>query len=250
MDIVVEAKKEYTKKLNNILLPHFTKYFDNLSSLQTDKREELRKIPIWNSAIVNTFVDDIKKDCSWLEELVTAVFISHVKILSSVKINDSKQTINLKVPECSLVIHNIFCNCSECIYYKLDLLPIQKEIMTEIIDHSIELSISELLPFENILAMYIKEQEEPEEEQEEEPVEEADEEEPEEEADEEEQEGSGAPEETNVEQDVEEEVPKPAAIEEDYTDLADSTKTVNLGTTQPTTQPQKPPPQRSDDEFF
>ena len=248
MDIVVEAKKEYTKKLNNILLPHFTKYFDNLSSLLTDNREELRKIPIWNSAIVNTFVDDIKKDCSWLEELVTAVFISHVKILSSVKINDSKQTINLKVPECSLVIHNIFCNCSECIYYKLDLLPVQKEIMTEIIDHSIELSISELLPFENILAMYIKEQEEPEED----PEEAEEEPEPEEEP-----EGSGEPEETNVEQDVEEEeeeAPEPAPIEEDYTDLADCTKTVNLGATQPSTQltsqQQKPPPQRSDDEFF
>ena len=249
MDIVVEAKKEYTKKLNNILLPHFTKYFDNLSSLQTDNREELRKIPIWNSAIVNKFVDDIKKDCSWLEELVTAVFISHVKILSSVKINDSKQTINLKVPECSLVIHNIFCNCSECIYYKLDLLPVQKEIMTEIIDHSIELSISELLPFENILAMYIKEQEE---EPEEDPEEAEAEEEPEPEPEpEEEPEGSEEPEETNVEQDVEEEeAPEPAPIEEDYTDLADCTKTVNLGATQLTSQQQKPTPQRSDDEFF
>lgn len=247
MDIVVEAKKEYTKKLNCVLLPHFMKFYNNISSLQTDKHEELRKVPVWNSTLVNSFVDEIKKDCSWLEELVTAVFISHVKILSSVKINDSKQTIKLKVPECCLFIHSVFCNCTEYVYYNLDMLPIPKENMIPIIDHSIENTISELLPFESILAMYIREQEEAEEAEKDEDEEEEDEDETGAEEDETEnhetenhetendETGSNGQTETdmdNVDVNTEE--------CEDYSDLAAPTKTVNFGNHAQTSTPAQP----------
>lgn len=249
MDIVVEAKKEYTKKLNCVLLPHFMKFYNNVSSLQTDKHEELRKVPVWNSSLVNSFVDEIKKDCSWLDELVTAVFISHVKILSSVKINDCKQTIKLKVPECCLFIHNVFCNCTEYVYYNLDILPIPKENMIPIIDHSIETTISEMLPFESILAMYIREQEEAEEEEKED---DSDEEEKAEETEQENEEPEEKEQENEESEQSESEADNNVDVEteEDYSDLAAPTKTVNFKTPNSTMEQQGIQKKEQDEEFF
>ena len=105
--ILVDAKREYTKQLVNILKGSIYQGIKKLYKESKDScndlnepekcllqfQSNLSEIPKWNQEIINTecsrIIDESK--CDWLEELITAVFVSHTRILTS--INFSK---NLK----------------------------------------------------------------------------------------------------------------------------------------------------------
>ena len=96
--IFVQAKIEYTKQLVNTLKPPI---YDGIKSIYEDAKEIyksnsstsllyifrtlLEKIPEWNNELILNETDRIIEysKCDWLDELVTAVYISHTKIYSS-----------------------------------------------------------------------------------------------------------------------------------------------------------------------
>ena len=106
LSVLVDAKTEYTKQLTNILVPHIFEginsiYSETLESckLRNDNsvlmrfQEKLSLIPKWNQDMLNTECERIMNDsgCDWLDELVTAVFLSHTKILTAIKKSGKKQ---------------------------------------------------------------------------------------------------------------------------------------------------------------
>ena len=121
--IYVQAKIEYTKQLINNLQYHF---FDGVKSIYDDSKEIykenssssqlfifrtlLEKVPEWNNELIITETDRIIEEskCDYLEDLLTAVFISHTKILMSISVNNGK--INLTVPKLSNFIHKCYIN--------------------------------------------------------------------------------------------------------------------------------------------
>jgi hypothetical protein len=121
--IYVQAKIEYTKQLINNLQYHF---FDGVKSIYDDSKEIykenssssqlfifrtlLEKVPEWNNELIIIETDRIIEEskCDYLEDLLTAVFISHTKILMSISVNNGK--INLTVPKLSNFIHKCYIN--------------------------------------------------------------------------------------------------------------------------------------------
>ena len=121
--IYVQAKIEYTKQLINNLQHHF---FDGVKSIYDDSKEIykentsssqlfifrtlLEKVPEWNNELIVTETDRIieSSKCDYLEDLLTAVYISHTKILMSISVNNGK--INLTVPKLSNFIHKCYIN--------------------------------------------------------------------------------------------------------------------------------------------
>ena len=115
--ILVDAKTEYTKQLVNIISPNIfigikTIYskcketcekYDVLYQFQQD----LSEIPKWNQEIINEQYSMLieSSNCDWLEDLITAVFVSHTRILTSININKNKNKINLKIPKVDHFIH-------------------------------------------------------------------------------------------------------------------------------------------------
>ena len=107
--IFAQAKIEYTNQLVDILYPHM---FDGIKSIYDESkiiykkknnlpifvlfRELLEKVPIWNGEIVDSEYNRIvsNSSCDWLDDLITAVFISHTKILTSIGPNHSFNKIN------------------------------------------------------------------------------------------------------------------------------------------------------------
>ena len=103
--VLVDAKIEYTKQLTNILVPYI---FEGIKSIyETSKgvcklnndsnilmrfQEQLSQIPKWNQEIIDDEYNRIIENsgCDWLDELVTAVFLSHTKILTSIKSSKKK----------------------------------------------------------------------------------------------------------------------------------------------------------------
>ena len=114
--ILVDAKTEYTKQLVNIISPNI---FIGIQSVYNNCKEmdgsdtlykfqvELSEIPKWNQEVINEYCQQLVENtkCDWLEDLLTAVFVSHTRILTSINSNKNKNKINLKIPKVDHFIH-------------------------------------------------------------------------------------------------------------------------------------------------
>ena len=171
--IFVQAKIEYTKQLINNLQSHL---FDGVKSIYDDSKEIykenssssqlfifrtlLEKVPEWNNELIIVETDRIieMSKCDYLEDLLTAVFVSHTKILMSISVNNGK--INLTVPKLSNFIHKCYINIARSLWKNPLLfsenitgLEYQKNLKTieDIIYDCIENTVRFSLPVKDIL---------------------------------------------------------------------------------------------------
>merc|ERR1712086_803950 len=182
ISVLVDAKTEYTKQLTNILIPFI---FEGIKSIYDETsiycinqghtnvlmifQEKLSLIPNWNQDIINKEYSRIMTDsgCDWLDELVTAVFLSQTKILTSIKKYKKKKKINLKIPKIEHFIHKCYIECARE-FWKNPFLFSKKCNQSEyqrncresqkIIGLTIEETIRKLLPVKNILKEYLGEE--------------------------------------------------------------------------------------------
>ena len=102
--IFAQAKLEYTKQLVDVL---YMNMYDGICSIYEDSKQIIRtmpsksivsafrtlleKVPKWNSEIIDQETNRIinVSKCDWLDDLLTAVFISHTRILMSIGPNQN-----------------------------------------------------------------------------------------------------------------------------------------------------------------
>ena len=121
--VFAQAKIEYTKQLIDVLkLPLYEglqKIYNDSKRIFADGyedelpnifRKSIENVPKWNTDIIDNEVNRIIRvsNCDWLDDLITAVFISHTKILASLG-NNSKR-VNLTIPKTSNFIHKCYIN--------------------------------------------------------------------------------------------------------------------------------------------
>ena len=170
--VFAQAKIEYTKQLIDVLkIP----IYEGLQSIYTDSkqtyadgydelpnifRKNIENVPKWNVDMIENEVDRIVRvsNCDWLEDLITAVFISHTKILASLG-NNSKR-VNLTIPKSSNFIHKCYINSAREIWKNPYLFDesvssseYQKNIkyIENLIEESIHQTIRKALPVKEIL---------------------------------------------------------------------------------------------------
>jgi hypothetical protein len=179
---LVEAKQEYTSYLISTLAPSMftgirdifeqSKKIINGNSVFKNFQILLSNVPKWNNYILEKEVSDITKEtgCDWLDNLITAVFVSHSKILTSVKVGNYRpknRKIDLKIPDTVSFIHQCYVEAARE-FYKNPMLFLDDtkiirpdEILKNtilahaIIKESILNTIRKLLPFRNILTEYL-----------------------------------------------------------------------------------------------
>ena len=177
--IFTQAKIEYTQQLIDILTPSM---FDGILSIYDESkvvfstqtnlsilnifRTFLEKIPEWNNELVEKETERIIYDskCDWLDDLVTAVFISHTKILTSIGPNLNNTRINLTIPKTINFVHKCYINLAREIwknpylfYENVSGSDYQKNMRTIelIIKECIENTIRKLLPVKEILREHL-----------------------------------------------------------------------------------------------
>ena len=123
--VLVDAKTEYTHQFIHILKPNMYKCINNIFiKSKQDKfvfkkfQEELSLIPKWNQHLIDKEHSNILNlsGCDWLDELITAVFVSHTRILTSINMNKEKGKINLKIPKTSYFIHKCYIDLARHIW--------------------------------------------------------------------------------------------------------------------------------------
>ena len=186
--IYVQAKIEYTKQLINNIQSHI---FDGVKSIYDDSKDLYNKnssssqlfifrtlsekVPEWNNEMVVNETDRIieSSKCDYLEDLLTAVFISHTKILMSIGSNNSER-INLTVPKLSNFIHKCYINIARSLWKNpllfsenISGLEYQRNLNTieSIISDGIENTIRFSLPVKDIIKGQLDLQDKPEKEE-------------------------------------------------------------------------------------
>jgi hypothetical protein len=166
INVLVAAKEEYTKQLVYILSPEIyivLKNVYNESQLMKKKRSIslrnyqvlLKRIPVWNTILIEQHTKDIKTKIPYLLDLITAIFVSHVKILACVRLKADSKSIQVKVPNLDTFLHKIIITNAEKIYYNPDTILKKKEIVIELVSETIEETIRNQIPIDKILTEYL-----------------------------------------------------------------------------------------------
>jgi len=129
--VFAQAKLEYTKQLIDLMYSHFndgiTSIYDESKVIYSNRtgtpvliifRSLLEKVPLWNSEIIDSETDRIMRSskCDWLDDLITAVFISHTRILMSIGPNQSFKKINVTIPKTTSFVHKTYINIAREIW--------------------------------------------------------------------------------------------------------------------------------------
>ena len=175
-----EAQNEYSARLINTLTPFIRQgiqsIFNEAYKLceENDEQEKylmtfqnfLSRVSKWNNALVEQETERIIREskCSYLEDLLTCVHVTQLKVLTSVRVGNKQKKIDLDVPKLSVFIHRVYIETSRKIYKNVYLFDLKatplnhQKNMREcelIIKECILNVIRESIPIEKILRSYI-----------------------------------------------------------------------------------------------
>jgi hypothetical protein len=175
--IYSEAKSEYTGQLvfnfQPTLLRFFLDRFTEVKSLPTVTskaksalsafQDSLSQIPEWNLDKVHSETTRLLEaiQCDYIEDLITAVFIAHTKILSAIRLHSKpRRKINITVPKADHFMHRAMSECSRFLWSNVYLfddtvssVDRQKNMneVNRLLENGILQAIRNLLPVKSIL---------------------------------------------------------------------------------------------------
>ena len=176
VNVLNVAKEEYTHQLNRIMSPLILQgvesIYEDATKLEDKNNDEiynfqilLKEIPKWNSHMINEECERIKGTCDWLHDLITAVFVTNVKILTSVKLVNKSKQFKLKMPNFETFVHAVYIETARHLFNQPFLLykdettvkrnKNKREVLL-IIQRSIEETIRMMMPVQHILQEYMQ----------------------------------------------------------------------------------------------
>ncbi len=133
LNVYSEAKSEYMLQLCSYLTPaYFNFYLDRLEKAKEESKEEPKKylwhfqnllaaVEDWNMERVTREVNNIisvvaRHGCDFIEDLLTAVFIAHTKVLTAIRLNSKQKKVQITVPKIEHFLFKVFCECSRLLW--------------------------------------------------------------------------------------------------------------------------------------
>jgi len=186
-NLLSEARNEYSSRLLNILTPlviqGFKSIFKEAYELCVKNQESakylmtfqnfLSRVPKWNQEIINVETERIIKTskCDYLEDILTCVHITQLKILTSIRVSTKQKKIEIDIPKISDFVHRVYIESARMIYqnvylFEKNIMPLQQQKnMREceiIVRECILKVVADSMPIEKILRAYMDETEEEE----------------------------------------------------------------------------------------
>lgn len=126
MDLINETERRFTKKLCDAMIPIMIEAFWEIwleakkesQGRQTTRvfQELLRGVKTWNSSISLKNSDAIAKAQPLFPKLLAAVFVIHVKILSSIRTDKKSKKICIKLPATDVFTQRCYEACAKDLY--------------------------------------------------------------------------------------------------------------------------------------
>jgi Family of unknown function (DUF5764) len=127
-----DARSEYTKQLCNILIPPYFQFFLGIlekAKAEVTKNNEPKKllwqfqtllndIPDWNMEKVNMEIATLQTSCAcdYMEDLLTAVFIAHTKVLTAIRVSAKQKKVQITVPKVEHFMFKVLCETSKLLW--------------------------------------------------------------------------------------------------------------------------------------
>ena len=171
-----EAKGEYTRQLCVYLVPCLESYFlelleeakvlaANPSKTLWHFQSLMQSIPDWNQDKVIKETDRIQADCKcdYLEDLLTAVFIAHTKVLSAIRLTTRQKKLQITIPKIDHFLHRVLSDSARSLWTNAYLfaetnsIDKQKNLrqVSALLQESVLQGIRGLLPVKSILREYL-----------------------------------------------------------------------------------------------
>uniref|UniRef100_A0A6C0D7Z1 Uncharacterized protein n=1 Tax=viral metagenome TaxID=1070528 RepID=A0A6C0D7Z1_9ZZZZ len=184
INVYADAKVEYTRQLTSYSLQAITGYF--LKLLEETKESEkdpkkllfsfqntLKGIPDWNQDKVQKETGYLLKEikCDYFEDLLSAVFVAHTKVLSAIRLTSKQKKLQITIPKVEHFLHHTMIECARILWSNVYLfspngtaIERQRNLrqIEQLIQDGILQSIRSMLPVKNILKEYLKEDEDEE----------------------------------------------------------------------------------------
>jgi len=187
-----EARTEYMKQLSIWIIPPLVEFFRkeyNTILAKEGKRtmalfqKYCADVPLWNQDVIDVHIGVILDSCrcDYVEELMTAVFIAHTKMLTAIRVNSKQKKLQITLPKLDHFLHRVFIECARAFWkapylFSDELSPIERQkniLQAEVMcTEALSGAVRSLLPVKSILRDYLEDDEEAEEEEEEEAAEE------------------------------------------------------------------------------
>ncbi len=177
-----EARNEWSARLMNIVTPHIIDGFNTIFKeayelcLENEEDEKylmtfqnfLTRIPKWNEDLIKKEVERLTETsgCNYLTELITCVHIIQLKALTSVRVGQKQQKIDIDIPKLEQFIHNCYILVARKLYtniylFEVDISPLEKQKNNReleiIIKECILNAIRDSIPIDQILRNYLTE---------------------------------------------------------------------------------------------
>jgi hypothetical protein len=179
-NVYSDARSEYTKQLCGILIPS---YFQFYLSILGKAREEttktndpkkllwhfqtfLNEIPDWNMEKVNTEIALLQSSCGcdYLEDLLTAVFIAHTKVLTAIRVSAKQKKVQITVPKVEHFLFKVLCETSKLLWgssflFRENITAIEKQqnyrSVEALLGEGILQAVRSMVPVKNILRDFV-----------------------------------------------------------------------------------------------
>ena len=165
INVLVSAKDEYLTQMLNILIPYFRRNFKKI--LEESQfgvfikyklrpfQNELRQIQKWNDITLDEKVSELTNSYPYFYDLLKAIFIIHVKILSSIKINPGSRDLKIEIPQLKLFIHKLYIDIARKIYYEPKTILKDNDTIDLLIYNTVIETLRSQIPLQNILQEYL-----------------------------------------------------------------------------------------------
>jgi hypothetical protein len=159
------ARSIYLCQLAEVVAPYILKVIKAMyaqSQAESGSRvtrrfqEKLNEIPQWNSAIVEGHASHMESKVPYLGDLITAAFVSYVKVMSSIKLKPGKPNIRLQLPTNGAFLHKAFTYIARDFYYNPELVKNIQHYQDQMPMYmAFDRAIRHMLPQKEILKAYL-----------------------------------------------------------------------------------------------
>jgi hypothetical protein len=178
LSVYSDARAEYTKQLCVFLVPAYFQFFIEL--LEKTKQEmvndskkilwqfqnRLNEIHDWNMEKVNNEINHINMNCGcdYLEDLLTAVFIAHTKVLTAIRLSANNKKVDITIPKVEHFLFKVLCETSKLLWgstylFRDGISGVDKQqnyrMIENILNEGILQAIRSLVPVKSILRNFV-----------------------------------------------------------------------------------------------
>lgn len=167
-----DTRTEYTKQLCIFLIPAYFQFFVDLLGKAKQGSEPkkvlwqfqtvLNEIHDWNMEKVHNEINLIHGNtgCDYLEDLLTAVFIAHTKVLTAIRLSANNKKVEITIPKVEHFLFKVLCEISKLLWsstylFREDISGVDRQqnykLIEGIIGEGIVQAIRSLVPVKSIL---------------------------------------------------------------------------------------------------